>query len=76
MSRFIKLTSFFYEDDLLYFNDLWINPFQIESYTETEVSYTDENGIGIERNGVNIVTKSGQEWGVLLSADEFAALVE
>lgn len=76
MSRFIKLTSFFYEDDLLYFNDLWINPFQIESYTETEVSYTDENGIGIERNGVNLVTKSGQEWGVLLSADEFAALVE
>jgi hypothetical protein len=71
MSRFIKLPSFFYEDNLLYFNDLWINPFQIESYTETEVSYTDENGIAIERTGVNIITRSGQEWGILLDVEQF-----
>lgn len=75
MSRFVKLPSFFYEDNLLYFNDLWINPFQIESYTETDIAYTDENGISIERNGVKLITKSGQEWGVLLTVEEFASVV-
>jgi hypothetical protein len=76
MSRFIKIPSFFYEDNLLYFNDLWINPFQIESYIETDISYTDDNGIHIERNGVKVFTKGGMEWGVLLTIEEFERIVE
>lgn len=75
MSRFVKLPSFFYENNLLYFNDLWINPFQIESYIETDMSYTDENGIDIERTAVKVYTKSGIEWGVLLTPEEFESVL-
>lgn len=76
MSRFIKLPSFFYENNLLYFNDLWINPFQIESYIETDISYTDENGDHVDRNGVKIFTKGAMEWGVLLTIEEFQKIIE
>jgi hypothetical protein len=76
MSRFIKIPSFFYEDNLLYFNDLWINPFQVESYIETDISYTDDSGIPVERNGVKVFTKGGMEWGVLLTIEEFERIIE
>lgn len=76
MSRFVRVPSFFYEKDLLYFNDVWINPFQVESFIETDISYTDENGIHIERNGVKAFTKGGMEWGILLTIEEFRRIVE
>jgi hypothetical protein len=76
MSRFIKIPSFFYEDNLLYFNDLWINPFQIESYIETDISYTDETGMPIEITGVKLFTKGGLEWGVMMTIEEFERIIE
>jgi hypothetical protein len=76
MSRFIKIPSFFYEDNLLYFNDLWINPFQIESYIETDISYTDETGMHIDRTGVKLFTKGGLEWGVMMTIEEFERIIE
>lgn len=76
MSRFIKLPTFFYLEDELYFGDLYINPFQIESFQESKIEYIDENGIEISRDGVNITTKSGIEHGILMHVQEFIGLIQ
>lgn len=75
MSRFIKLPTYFYLEDELYFGDLYINPFQIESFQEAKIEYIDENGIEISRDGVNVTTKSGIEHGLLVPLQEFLEVI-
>jgi hypothetical protein len=70
MSRFTKLDEFFVEDGRLYFNDLWINPFQIESYLPLEVSYIDDNNQEVDMIATKIITKSGMEHNIKLLPEE------
>jgi hypothetical protein len=69
--RFVKIPCYFYDDGLIWFNDLWINPFQIESFLETDITYTDPSGEQVETNGTKIYTKSGMEHDVNLPIHEF-----
>jgi len=73
--RFIKLPAFFYEDGLIWFHDLYINPFQIESFTENDITYTDPDGLQIVKNGSTIITKSGAEHDINLSPEELMPLL-
>ena len=75
MERFIKLPGFFYDDGLIWFHDLYINPFQIESVTEIDITYTSPEGEHIEATGSNIVTKSGCEHDINLSPDDLMLLI-
>lgn len=75
MDRFIKLPAFFYDDGLIWFHDLYINPFQIESITEIDISYTSPEGESVETMGSNIVTKSGAEHDINMPPDELIAFI-
>lgn len=73
--RFILLPSFFQEDGMVWFHDLWINPFQIESISEIDISYTDpESQMSVTRNGMRIVTRSGQQHDIDMTIDDFMDL--
>jgi hypothetical protein len=76
MSRFIKLPGFFFEDELLFFHDLWINPFQVESFISLDISYTNDDGMNVEVNGSKIVTKSGVEYDVSLSPEDLIKVLQ
>lgn len=69
--RYILLPEYFYEDELIWFNDLYIIPFQIESFIETDVSYNTPDGESVDTTGVKIWTKSGREHDILLTLEEF-----
>ena len=68
--RFVKIPSYFYEDGLIWFSDLWINPFQIESLVETDIKYTSPEGDEVETNGTKIFTKSGMEHDINMTTEE------
>lgn len=76
MSRFVKLPSFFFENELLYFNEVWINPFQVEAYVSLDMTYTDENGIEVELGGTKIFTKSGFEYDINMPVSEVEKLLQ
>lgn len=69
--RFIVLPAFFLEDGLIYFHDLRINPFNIEAYYETSISFTDDNGKSVDDDAVKIFTKSGFEYEINLPIEIF-----
>lgn len=73
--RFLKMPVYFYEDNLIWFSDLWINPFQIEFFVETDITYTSPEGEHVETNGTKIYTKSGMEHEVNLTIEEFLKLL-
>lgn len=75
MSRFIKLPSLFFDDDLMYFSDIWINPFQVESFVSLDISYTNEHGEEVDVYGTKIITKSGQEHDINLPVKEIERLL-
>lgn len=75
MSRFVKLPGFFFEDELLYFHDVWINPFQVEGFISLDMTYDDEMGIPVELNATKVFTKSGMEYDIKLSVEEFEKIV-
>ena len=74
--RFINLPAFFYEEGLIWFHDLYINPFQIESITETLVEYATPDGENVEHAGCTIVTKSGQEHDINMSPEDLLLLIK
>ena len=69
--RFIKLPCYTTTDGMVFFSDIFINPFQIESYYEVEISYKDESGIPVSKQGVKIATKSGLDHDIDLPIKEF-----
>lgn len=73
--RFINLPAFIYEDGLIWFHDLYINPFQIESVTEVDISYTSPEGETIETKGSNIVTKSGAEHDINMPPNDLLMII-
>lgn len=75
MSRFIKLPSLFFDEDLMYFSDIWINPFQVESFVSLDLSYTNELGEEVEVNGTKITTKSGDEHDINLPVKDVERLL-
>lgn len=74
--RFITLPAFFYDDGLIWFHDLHINPFQIESITEANISYTGPDGNQIESVGSSILTKSGHEHDINMSPEELMSIIK
>ena len=76
MSRFIKLPGFFFEDELLFFHDLWINPFQVESFISLDISYTNDDGMNVEVNGSKIITRSGVEYDVNLPPEDLVTVLQ
>lgn len=75
MSRFIKLEAFFIEEGRLYFFNLWVNPFQVESFMELTVNYTGEEGEDVEIVGTKIITKSGEEYDINMGPDSLESLL-
>ena len=73
--RYILLSEYFYEDNLIWFNDLWINPFQIESFTETDIEYNTPEGEHVNTTGVKINTRSGREHDLNMTLDEFTKAI-
>lgn len=76
MSRFIKLPGFFFEDELLFFHDVWINPFQVESFICLDMSYTNEEGMNVEVNGSKLFTKSGVEYDINLPPEDLEKVLQ
>ena len=75
MSRFVKLVACFIEDSQLLEYDLYINPFQIESFSESQVLTADGEQVdSIET--VRIRTKTGVDYEILSNVNEFIKLVE
>lgn len=78
--RFVKLPICFSgEDDEnqeVYTTDLHILPLTIESYMPIDITFTELSGNLVERQGTKIITKSGNEYDVLLSIDEFHEAVK
>jgi hypothetical protein len=70
MSRFAKLEEFFVEEGRLYFNELWINPFQIESFLPLEVSYINDTNEEVDMLATKIITKSGMEHNIKILPEE------
>ena len=77
MARFLKLSScsITEDGDIISF-DLYINPFQIESFIESDLKYTDSIGTSISTPCISIVTKTGSEHCILMKINEFRNLVE
>lgn len=73
--RFINLPAFIYEDGLIWFHDLYINPFQIESVVEIDISYTSPEGESVETKGSSIVTKSGCEHDINMSPEDLILII-
>lgn len=74
--RFTALPMCYYVEGDLYQSELRINLFQVEGYVDTTFSYTDEEGIPTEVEGVKIFTKSGAEYDILMSIREFEKLLK
>jgi len=75
MSRFTSIPTLTYEEDESYVKNLWVNPFQIESFYEIEISYTDDHGDNVTCDGVRVLTKSGDEWDALVTIGQFLEIV-
>jgi hypothetical protein len=75
MSRFTSIPTLTYTETESYVKNLWVNPFQIESFYEIEISYTDDNGNNVTCDGIRVLTKAGDEWDALLSIDKFLEIV-
>jgi hypothetical protein len=73
--RFINLPAFFYDDGLIWFHDLYINPFQIESVTEIDITYTNPEGENVESKGSSIMTKSGNEHDINMSPEDLLLII-
>lgn len=61
----------FAEDGAIYTSELRINPFQIEAYVSTTIEYTDEMGMIHEEACVQIYTKGGLDFNLLMTMEEF-----
>lgn len=77
MSRYKKLDGLtITESKEVYFFDLFINPFQVESFYETEVEFTNETGMRVSQPCCYLTTKSGENHNVLGSAEEIEKILE
>jgi tRNA A58 N-methylase Trm61 len=74
--RYLILPMGFVEDGCLYKSDLRIVPLSIESYLQTKISFTDDDGMIQEEEGVRIHTKSGMDFDILLTIEDFELLTE
>lgn len=74
--RYVKYPCFFFEDELVYFADVYLNPFQIESFYQTALDYKNEDGDNISEEGVKLITKSGAEIEIRMPIDEFISSLE
>lgn len=75
MSRFIKLPGFFFEDELLYFHEVWLNPVQVEGFISIDITYDDEDGLPVDISATKVFTKSGMEYDIKLSIEDFEKIV-
>lgn len=55
---------------------LRLNLFQIEGYVDTTFSFTDDDGVPAETEGVKVFMKSGCEYDILLPLKEFEKLLK
>jgi len=74
--RFITLPMCFLVEEELMQSDLKLNPFQIEGYVSSSVTYQDDDNIPIEAEATKIFTKSGYEYDILLPIEEFEKLIK
>lgn len=64
------------EDNQLFSADLRILPFTIEAYLPTNINYVDDDGMDLQESATRIFTKSGFEYDLLLSIEEFEELIK
>lgn len=74
--RFTTVPMCFYVEDELVESKLRINLFQVEAYVDTTFSFSDDEGVPTEAEGVKIFTKSGYEYDILLPIKEFEKLLK
>lgn len=66
----------YYVEGELYESDLKLNLFQIEGYVASTVIYKDDDNIEVEAPATKVYTKSGYEYDILLSIEEFEKLLK
>jgi len=77
MSRYKKLEGLTIgEHKEVFFFELYINPFQIESFYETEVEFTNEDEMRVVRVCCYITTKSGERHHVMGTAKQLINQLE
>lgn len=77
MSRYKRLKALtISEEREVFFFDLHINPFQVESFYDTEVEFTNEDGMRVTKVCCYMTTKSGERHYVLGSSKEMEKLLE
>lgn len=77
MSRYKKLDALtISESKEVFFFDLFINPFQVESFYETDVEFTNESGKREMHPCCYITTKSGSSHNVLGTSEEIIKQLE
>lgn len=69
--RFLKLPMCIVEEGAIYTSDLMLQPFTIEAYLTSSIAYTDEQGMSYEEECVRVYTKSGMEFDLLMTMEEF-----
>jgi hypothetical protein len=76
MGRFIKLNAYeiTVDGEVVSF-DLMINPFQIESYIETDLNFHDDV-ISQVKPCIKLTTKSGIDHNILMNIGEFEKAIE
>lgn len=58
------------DDNAVYQTDLRVNPFSIDAYFAGMLDYTEE-GIPMSRDTTHIILKSGADYNLLMSIEEF-----
>ena len=77
MGRFVILPAYdINEDGSILSYDMRVNPFQIESYVETDLNYIDELTVSNSRPSIRISMKSGIEHNIVLGIEEFENAIE
>lgn len=77
MSRYKKLEGVTIgESKEVFFFELYINPFQIESFYETEIEFTNEDEMRVVRMCCFLITKSGERHHVMGTAKQLIKQLE
>lgn len=73
--RYIKLPAAIIEYEELHFTSLYINPFSIDCYFESSIECPDEEGNMHEISAIRMVSRSGYEYDILMSLEDFEATI-
>lgn len=69
--RYIKFPAAVVEVEEVHFTSIYINPFSIDAYFESSIECPDDEGGIHEISAVRVVTRTGYEYDILVSLEDF-----